>query len=134
VLLRCSEVLPRTIERDSFTPSKIRQRAPLIVVARLCPWIDCTIAERAVRVADNQRLVVLENGAESVAALACAAGIVERKKLRRRRRRASAVVCAFEPLSESKLLESVSENDHAFTVAVGERSSNRIVEARADII
>ena len=105
-----------------------------VVVARLRPRVDRSVPQCAIRIANDEGLVVLENCAETIAALACAARIVEREKLRRWSGRARAVVWTLESLCKAQLLESVGENDHAFPVAVSECSSDCVGKACAHII
>ena len=52
-----------------FALRELGERAALVVVARLRPRIDRAVAQRPAGVRNDQRLVVLERRAESVAAL-----------------------------------------------------------------
>ena len=97
-----SELVPRAIYRNSFTLRELCQEAPLVVVTRFCPGVDRPVTQRAIGVGNHQRLVVLEDGAESVALRARTARVVEREQLRRRRRRNRAIVRALESFGESQ--------------------------------
>ena len=128
-------------------PSLLRElgeRAPLVLVARLRPRIDRAVAQRARRVGDDERFIVLERRAEAVAPLARAARAVEREELRRRRRRARAVVRALEALGEAqprrpalgveRRRHRLGEEDDAVAVAFAERGADRVGEPPARLV
>jgi hypothetical protein len=100
LLLGARELRPRPVGRDPLAARELHHLAPLGLVTRLLPRVDGAGGERALGVADDERLVVLEHGAEAVARLAGAARVVEREELRRRGGEAGAVVRALEPLRE----------------------------------
>src|SRR4051812_4265567 len=138
--LRRWELVPRGVHRDPLALRELGERAALVVVARLGPRIDGAVAQRAGRVGNDQRLVVLENRAEAVALRARAAGIVEREKLGSRRRRNRPVVGAVEALGEAQLVHGeaverrndvVGEQDHAVAFTLGERGSDGIAQPAA---
>ncbi len=136
--LRGGELIPRLVHRDALATRELRQRPPFVVVPRLGPRVYRSVAQRAGRVGDHQRLVVLENRPESVALRACAARIVEREKLRRGGRRKRAVVRALEPLREAQLAhrqsvdgrhDRIREQDYAVSLALGKRGSDGVAQA-----
>src|SRR4029079_16862684 len=61
------------IHADAFLLREFGERAPLVLVASLGPGVDRPIAQGALGIGDDERLVVLENGAEAVALRAGAA-------------------------------------------------------------
>ncbi len=140
---RGRQPLPRRVERNALALRELGERAPLVVVARLGPRIDRAFAQRPARVRDDERLVVLERRAESVAALTRAARAVERKQLRRRRRGARAIVGALVAFGESKPVRrprcercrnALGEQDDAIAVALAEGGADRIGEATARFV
>jgi hypothetical protein len=77
VAVRGRQLLPRLVHRDPFPLRELRESTSLVLIARLRPRIDRTIAQRARRVGNHQCFVVLENRAEAVALAARTARIVE---------------------------------------------------------
>jgi hypothetical protein len=100
LLLRPGERAPGRVGVDPLATRELDDRPPLRLVARLAPRVDGAVAQRALRVRDDEPLVVLEHRAEPVARLARAARVVEREELRRRRREPRAVVGTLVPLRE----------------------------------
>ena len=80
--VRVAELAPGRVDGDPLLLRELGERAALVVVARLGPRIDRAVAQGALGVRDDERLVVLERGAEAVAGGAGAAGIVEGEELR----------------------------------------------------
>src|SRR6185312_10336054 len=102
VALRRRQVEPRHIHRNAVLLREFRQRSALVVVTRLGPRLDGTIAKRSVGIRNHERLVVLENRTESIATRTCAARIVEREQLRSGSGQARAVVGTLEAIRESE--------------------------------
>ena len=141
------DLAPRHVHGDLVLLRELGERAPLVVVARLGPRIDRALAQRAVGVGNDERLVVLEHRAEAVTRRARAARIVEREELRRGRGRARAIVRALEALGvhEARHRRVVvalragareprgnrrGEQHHGLAVAIAERRAHRIREPR----
>src|SRR6267378_4315810 len=79
------QVLPRRIERDSLRPCGLAQDATAALVARLGPRIERTLRQALPGVGDDERFVVLQDGAEAIASGAGAPRVVEREQDRRER-------------------------------------------------
>ena len=137
------ELVPRHVHRDAFALRELGERAALVVVARLRPRVDRAVAQRTCRVGNDERFVILERRAESVAALARAARTVEREQLRRRSRRARSVVRAFVSFGEAQLAGRLlcergpnrrGEQNDAIAVAFAKRRSHGVGEAAARLV
>src|SRR5207237_8547495 len=120
----------------------LREGAPLVVVARLCPRIDRTITQRTIGVGDNQRLVILENRTKPVALRAGAARRVEGEELGRGRRCPGAIVRALEALGKAEARnghsvegggDAVSEQDDDVAITFAEGGGDSISETAARI-
>ena len=96
------ERLPRFVRIDPEGASRIEQQATSRLVARLGPGIDHPLAQGQRRIGDDQRLVVLENGAEAVAAPAGTPRIVEGEQGRGNRGGWSITAAAGGMLGEAK--------------------------------
>ena len=136
--LRGGELIPGLVHRNALATCELRQCAPLVVVPRLGPRVYRAVTQRAGGVGNHQRLVVLENRPEPVALRARAARIVEREELRRGRGRKRAVIPALEQLGKPQLAhrqsvegrhDRIREQDHAVSLALGERGSDSIAQA-----
>src|SRR5690606_6604734 len=90
---------------------ELRERAPAGLVARLRPWVDCTIPQRALGVGDDQPLIVLQNRTEPVAGVARTSRVVEREELWSGRRGNVTVNGAAEVLREREALDHASGNN-----------------------
>src|SRR6185312_11722084 len=110
----------------------------LVVVTRLGPRLDGTIAKRSVGIRNHERLVVLENRTESIATRTCAARIVEREQLRSGSGQARAVVGTLEAIRESEPSDHLAiqrrahrcgEHYHHVAVTFAERCADRFREA-----
>ena len=95
------KVAPRGIERDTSGARRLPQQPAAPFVARLGPGIERSLCERACWIGDDQRLVVLEHGAETVAARAGTPRVVEREQGGCERRPGGAAVGAGRVLGES---------------------------------
>ncbi len=133
VLLNFRQLTPRLVHRNPLPPRELGQCAPLVVVAGFGPWIDRTAAERALGIWDDHRFVVLEDGTKSIAALTCAARVVEREKCGRWSGCASSVVRALEALGEAEALVAVGDDDHALAITVSEGGAYRVNQSRHDV-
>src|SRR5206468_9239418 len=115
---------------------ELGERATLVVVARHRPGMERAVAQRSLGMRDDERFVVLQNGAKAVALGARTARTVEREKLGRRSRRTRAVVRALEALGEPQRT-ALGENDGvaiAFAECrrdgVGQTTSRLVVDAQ----
>ena len=143
VPLRHAELLEGTVHRDPFLLRELRELAAHVVVARLGPRIDRAVAQGALRIGHDQRLVVLEHRAEPVAPGAGASRRVEGEELGRGRRRGGAVVRALEPLGEAKARDGISverrddllrEEDDRVAIALAKRRAQRVGETAARLL
>ncbi len=141
--LRCSELLPGDVHRDPLLLRELGEGTTLVLVARLRPRVDRAVAQGAVGVGDDQRLVVFQDGPESIALRAGTAGRVEREELRRRRRHRGAVVRALEALGEMQARDALSverrgdgfgEQHHRVTIPLAEGRRQRVGEAAARFV
>src|SRR5688572_14927669 len=73
------QITPGRVHRDALALRVLGERAALVLVARRRPRRDRAVAQGALGVGDDERLVVLEDRAEAVAGRAGAARIVERE-------------------------------------------------------
>src|SRR3989454_3503601 len=88
------QVFPRRIERDALGPRGLAQDATAALIARLGPRIERTLRKALPGLGHDERFVVLQDGAETVASGAGTPRVVERKQDRRERGRGRAAVRA----------------------------------------
>src|SRR5207244_8414403 len=69
-----------------FRPGGLAQNATVALVARLGPGSECALRQAFPGVGHDERLIVLQDGAEAVARRAGAPRVVEREQDRRERR------------------------------------------------
>src|SRR3989442_4849779 len=84
------QVLPRRIERDALGPRGLARDATAALIARLGPRIERALRQALPGLGHDERFVVLQDGAETVASRAGTPRVVERKQDRRERRRCRA--------------------------------------------
>ena len=76
------QLAPRLAAIGAETARELEQDPPAALVARLGPGVDRPLGEAALRVGDDQRLVVLQHRAEAVAGGAGAPRVVEGEERR----------------------------------------------------
>src|ERR1043166_2477594 len=134
--LRGAQFGPGRIHRDPLAFAEFGERPALVVVPRLGPGVECAVAEGSRARRNDQRLVILEGGAEAGAAGTGAARAVERKELRARGGRSRSGGRTFEPRGEGedRVLRRglrVDADDLAVTISFAKRRSGGVGETAA---
>ena len=123
------QVAPRGVERDSAGARRLAQAAAPALVAGLGPGVERAAGQAAGRVGHDERLVVLEHGAEAVAGGACAPRIVEGEQRGHERGRGGAAVRAG-GMRRVAAPVAVLER-HGYPLALAERGGDGVGETPA---
>src|SRR2546427_1976652 len=123
------QVAPRGVERDSAGARRLAQAAAPALVAGLGPGVERAAGQAARRVGHDERLVVLEHGAEAVAGGACAPRIVEGEQRGHERGRGGAAVRAG-GMRRVAAPVAVLER-HGYPLALAERGGDGVGETPA---
>ena len=124
-----AQIPPPQVERDPLRPGGLTQDAATALVARLGPGIERTLREALPGIGHDERLVVLEDCSEAVAARARASGMVERKQDRREAGRRRAAIGAGGVCRKAPAVAVLERDRHALTLV--ECRGDRVRQAPA---
>jgi hypothetical protein len=128
-LVTGTQTLPRFVEWYASFGSDLTQEAASTDVARFGPGIDRSIGECAVCIGNYERLIIFEHGAESIARLTGAPGVVERKEVRREHH--ARLAAGDAPWSLGELPSGFIDDGFSKPIALGERHREGVRDATA---